>query len=60
MRDIEKLIGKKIPVIEDHPFPLRDHNPTPEPKRQFGRRHSGGPKGGHHSKGGFSGRRHSR
>ena len=23
LRDIEKLIGKKVPLIEDHPFPMR-------------------------------------
>jgi ATP-dependent RNA helicase RhlE len=34
IRDIEKLIGKKIPVIEDHPFPLIDHNPVKKPKQQ--------------------------
>jgi len=22
LKDIEKLIGKKIPVVEDHPYPL--------------------------------------
>ncbi|MEX1062735.1 MAG: DEAD/DEAH box helicase [Balneolaceae bacterium] len=33
MRDIEKLIGKKIPVIEEHDFPLVDHNP-PESGKQ--------------------------
>lgn len=33
LRDIEKLIGKKIPVIEDHPFPLMDHNPVKAPKQ---------------------------
>jgi len=33
IRDIEKLIGKKIPVIEDHPFPLIDHNPVKKPKQ---------------------------
>ena len=27
LRDIEKLISKKIPVIDEHPFPLMDHNP---------------------------------
>jgi ATP-dependent RNA helicase RhlE len=32
LRDIEKLIAKKIPVVEDHPFPLMDHNPVPTPK----------------------------
>ena len=28
LRDIEKLIGKKIPVIDNHPYPLIDHNPV--------------------------------
>ncbi len=28
LRDIEKLIRKKIPVVADHPFPLQDHNPV--------------------------------
>jgi ATP-dependent RNA helicase RhlE len=32
LRDIEKLIAKKIPIVEDHPFPLMDHNPVPTPK----------------------------
>jgi ATP-dependent RNA helicase RhlE len=30
--DIEKLITKKIKVIEDHPYPLIDHNPLKAPK----------------------------
>jgi ATP-dependent RNA helicase RhlE len=34
LKDIEKLIGKKIPVIDDHPFPLIDHNPVKVPKQQ--------------------------
>ena len=34
LKDIEKLIGKKIPVIDDHPFPLMDHNPVKAPKQQ--------------------------
>jgi ATP-dependent RNA helicase RhlE len=33
LRDIEKLIGKKIPVIDEHDYPLVDHNP-PEPAKQ--------------------------
>ncbi len=33
LRDIEKLIGKKIPVTEHHPFPLQDHNPVKAPKQ---------------------------
>jgi len=32
IRDIEKLIGKKIPVVNDHPYPLMDHDAVkPEP-----------------------------
>ncbi|MEI7510765.1 MAG: DEAD/DEAH box helicase [Candidatus Peregrinibacteria bacterium] len=38
LRDIEKLIAKKIPVIEGHPFPLIDHNPVKTVQRQ-GRPH---------------------
>ena len=34
LRDIEKLIRKKIPVIENHPYPLIDHNPVKAPKQQ--------------------------
>jgi ATP-dependent RNA helicase RhlE len=34
LRDIEKLINKKIPVIENHPFPLMDNNPAKMPKQQ--------------------------
>jgi ATP-dependent RNA helicase RhlE len=34
LKDIEKLITKKIQVIEDHPFPLIDHNPVKPPKQQ--------------------------
>ncbi len=37
LKDIEKLIAKKIPVIENHAFPLIDHNPVKAPKQQ-GRR----------------------
>jgi ATP-dependent RNA helicase RhlE len=44
LRDVEKLIAKKIPVIEDHPFPLRDHNPIKAPKQPQGRR--GAPRSG--------------
>ncbi|MCC7222931.1 MAG: DEAD/DEAH box helicase [Chitinophagales bacterium] len=33
-RDIEKLIGKKVTVIDDHPYPLVDHNPVKLPKQQ--------------------------
>lgn len=34
LKDIEKLIGKKIPIVEDHPFPLMDHNPVKVVKQQ--------------------------
>lgn len=53
LRDVEKLIAKKIPVIENHPFPLMDHNPVKAPKQQQGRRNfrtndSSAGRGGHH------------
>lgn len=41
LRDIEKLIAKKIPIIESHPFPLLDNNPIKAPKQQQGRRGNG-------------------
>jgi ATP-dependent RNA helicase RhlE len=34
LKDIEKLIRKRIPVIEDHPYPLIDHNPIKAPRQQ--------------------------
>jgi ATP-dependent RNA helicase RhlE len=37
LRDIEKLIGKKIPVVDEHEFPLVDHNP-PVPEKQQSRK----------------------
>jgi len=55
LRDIEKLIAKKIPVIDDHNFPLRDHNPVKEPPRQKvprnGGRHIPRPPGSNTQKG---------
>lgn len=41
LRDIEKLIGKKITVVEDHPFPLIDHNPV-KPAQQEHRKNNSG------------------
>lgn len=35
LKDIEKLIGKKIPVKSDHPFPLLNNNPEKSPKKEF-------------------------
>jgi ATP-dependent RNA helicase RhlE len=32
LKDIEKLIALKIPVVEGHPFPLVDNHPPKEPK----------------------------
>ncbi len=40
LRDIEKLISKKIPIIEEHPFPLIDDNPVKAPKTQQEARNS--------------------
>jgi len=40
LKDVEKLIAKRIPVIENHPYPLMDHNPVKAPKQQ-GRGNSG-------------------
>lgn len=36
-KDIEKLIGKKVPVIENHDYPMVDFNPAPKPKVPQGR-----------------------
>ncbi|MES2690656.1 MAG: DEAD/DEAH box helicase [Bacteroidota bacterium] len=30
IRDIQKLIGKTIPVVEDHDYPMLDFNPAPK------------------------------
>jgi ATP-dependent RNA helicase RhlE len=38
LKDIEKLITRKIKVIEDHPFPLIDNNPVKNTKQQFNNR----------------------
>jgi ATP-dependent RNA helicase RhlE len=34
LRDIEKLITKKLQVVDNHPFPLVDNNPVKPPKQQ--------------------------
>jgi ATP-dependent RNA helicase RhlE len=44
LKDIEKLIGKKIPVAENELFPLVDHNPVKVVKQPFQRRPSHTPK----------------
>jgi ATP-dependent RNA helicase RhlE len=38
LRDIEKLITKKLQVVEDHPFPLMDDHPVKPIKQQFNSR----------------------
>ena len=38
LREIEKLITKKLKVIEDHPFPLIDNNPVKPERQQFNSR----------------------
>ena len=38
LRDIEKLITKKIKVIEDRPFPLIDNNPVKSARQQHNTR----------------------
>lgn len=40
LRDIEKLIAKKISVVDNHPFPLMDHNPVKAPQQQHRKRSS--------------------
>ncbi|NBS26843.1 MAG: DEAD/DEAH box helicase, partial [Gammaproteobacteria bacterium] len=35
IRDIEKLIGKKIPLNQDHPFPQTDKPMTKAEKAEF-------------------------
>ena len=42
LKDVEKLISKRIPVIDNHPYPLIDHNPSKAPKQQ-GRGNTGHP-----------------
>ena len=34
LRDIEKLIAKKIPIIDDHPYPLKNHDVVKAPAQQ--------------------------
>jgi ATP-dependent RNA helicase RhlE len=36
LRDIEKLITKKIQVVKDHPYPLVDFEPVKAVKQQRG------------------------
>jgi ATP-dependent RNA helicase RhlE len=38
LMDIEKLISRKIKVVDDHPFPLLDHNPVNSIRQQHNNR----------------------
>ena len=40
LKDVEKLISKKIPVIEEHDYPLLNNNPVKEEKPKFVRKPS--------------------
>ncbi len=40
LKDVEKLISKKITVIDEHPYPLINHNPVKEVKKPFVRKPS--------------------
>ena len=37
LKDIEKLISVRIPVRDEHRFPLMDHHPVKAPKQEFRR-----------------------
>lgn len=43
LRSVERLIGKKIPVVEDHPYPLKDLTPKATPKKPEKQRKSENP-----------------
>lgn len=38
LRDIQKLIGKNIQVVDEHPFPLQNNFASPKPTKTFGNR----------------------
>lgn len=44
LRDIEKLIVKKIPVVEGHAYPLMNHDVAKAPPKPQGRSRFGAPK----------------
>ncbi|MEG1942711.1 MAG: DEAD/DEAH box helicase [Angelakisella sp.] len=56
LKDIEKLLGKPIPVVNDHPYPLQifetKATKAPNPVRGGGRSGYGGGSGGGRSSGG--------
>jgi len=56
LRDIQKLIGKKIPVVTDHDY-LPSHNTSTEAPKQAGNSASQRPRQGGGGKGNFGNRR---
>lgn len=42
LQDIEKLIAKQIPVVDNHPYPMVNLTPTKAPKQQQQGRNGGG------------------
>ena len=55
LKDIEKLIAKKIDVIQDHSYPLTNHNVAKEPTGRGGQRQGGFSSGRSFSSNGRSG-----
>jgi len=43
VKDIQKLIGKSIPLIGDHPYPLMDHHVEPSVPQRNGQNRRNGP-----------------
>jgi ATP-dependent RNA helicase RhlE len=46
LRDIQKLIGKPIPVVEDHPYPMSAQSAAPQPSSNGTQGSSRGSQGG--------------
>jgi ATP-dependent RNA helicase RhlE len=45
LRDIHKLIGKQIPVVEDHPYPMSAQSAAPQPAAKAQQGHPGAGQG---------------
>lgn len=58
LRDIQKLIGKQIPVIDDHAYPLMNHDVVKAPQRQQRPQRSQRPSSNKNSSGNFEKRGH--
>jgi len=57
LKDIQKLIGQSIPVVDEHPFP--DDGTAPEPANGNGQNRGGGQRSGRSSNGGNRNKRRS-